>query len=83
MDLSEDIFDTIDFAITKALKKYKKQDVMTSIKGISSGKFIVEIDGKEYALHNGVGISLKVGDSVWVHLPNGNKQQAYICAKAK
>ncbi len=81
MDLSQDIFETISFAIDKIMQPYRNQDVMASIKNIQSGKYIVQINGKEYALYDGVGLSLKIGDSVWVHKPNGNIHEAYICAK--
>lgn len=82
--LANEILDTIQFAINKALKPFQKQYLKGYVKYIDSktGKFIVAIDGKDYKLYNGVGIQIVANDIVWVHAPMSDMNKAYICAKA-
>lgn len=82
--LANEILDTIQFAINKALEPFQKQNLKGYVKSIDSktGKFIVTIDGKDYKLYNGVGIQIVANDIVWVHAPMSDMNKAYICAKA-
>lgn len=84
-DVCEYILNTIKFALDKMLEPLKQQqDKRAVIKGIESttGKYVCEINGHEYKLFDGIGIKLSINDVVWIRIPNGNMNDAYICAKA-
>lgn len=68
--------------VQKAIVKYQILDVATVVAEVKNNKYKVTIDGAEYWLKDGVGITgLSTGTPVWVHLPNGKIGDAYIAAK--
>lgn len=59
----------------------QSRDIASVITDISNDKFEVQIDHDIYWVKNGVGITLSVGDPVWIHIPNGNMNDMFIMAK--
>lgn len=59
----------------------QSRDIASVITDISNDKFEVQIDHDIYWVKNGVGITLNVGDPVWIHIPNGNMNDMFIMAK--
>ena len=79
MSITDELFQTIDYAIKKRTNYLKDMDVSGIIMGSNNdGSYIVLINETEYNVPNGCGISFKTGDLVWVHSPNGDFNKKYI-----
>lgn len=84
-NLNDVMLDSIEIIISKRLEKLinnDRQGVVTSltIDKYNKKKYTVVIDGREYKVTDGVNLNPTVGTKVWIHLPNGNWEGAYICA---
>ena len=80
MDIQNEIIQTIDILIAKRVST-APMDIPTVVIGVDRDLYKVSIDGYEYNVKDGVGINPTVGTKVWVHLPNGKINQAYIAAR--
>jgi len=80
MDIQNEIIQAIDILIKKRLP-VTRVDIPTVILGVQGDKYKVNIDGVDYNVKDGIGLNPTVGTKVWVHLPNGKINQAYIAAK--
>ena len=80
MDIQKEIIDSIDILIAKAVSKYQFLDIPSVVTEVKGNKYKVTINGIEKFVKDGVGVSPTIGQAVWVHLPNGNIKDAYICA---
>lgn len=80
MTIAEEILKTIDLGIKERISKLNNTDIPSVVSEIKNSKYKVTINGLEKYVKDGVGISPTVGQAVWVHLPNGNIKDAYICA---
>lgn len=79
MSVTDNILKTIDYAIDKKMEKVVRMDESAVIIGIEdNGLYKVLLQGKEYYVSNGSGISFKTGDLVWIHYPNGDFNKKYI-----
>ncbi len=79
MSVTDNILKTIDYAIDKKTKDLINQDMSGVISGIKDdGNYYVLLQGENYVVPNGCGISFKVGDLVWVHSPNGSFDKKFI-----
>ena len=76
----EDLFKTIEYAVTKETKQFKNMDISgIVISANENATYTVLINETEYLnVPNGSGISFKTGDLVWVHSPNGDFNKKYI-----
>lgn len=80
--LQEELLKTIETMIQKSQNNHSQsRDIASVITDISNDKFEVQIYNDIYWVKNGVGITLNVGDPVWIHIPNGNMNEMFIMAK--
>ncbi|WMC93197.1 hypothetical protein [Kineothrix sp. MB12-C1] len=84
-NLNDVMLDSIEIIISKRLEKLinnDRQGVVTEITTDRLGKkkYTVLINGSGYKVTDGVNLNPIIGTKVWVHLPNGNWEGAYICA---
>lgn len=80
---ADDILDVIEMAIEKYTSKLRDNFIRTTVQEISSDyKYKVKINGSDYNVISGCGMQFNVGESVWVHIPNGDYSKAFICASA-
>ena len=80
MDIQNEIIQAIDILIQKRLPT-TRMDIPTVVLGVEGDKYKVKIDGIDYNVKDGIGLSPTVGTKVWVHLPNGKIDLAYIAAR--
>lgn len=89
MDIQKEIIDTIELMVSKMVEKMNlSSDVSSVVQDIEivnkRNKVIknykVKIQGRDYMVYDGVDISPQVGQRVWIHIPYGNYDEAYICA---
>jgi len=80
MDIQNEIIQAIEILIKKNLPP-SRLDIPTVIIGIEGDKYLVQIDAGQYYVRDGINLNPTIGTKVWVHLPNGNINQAYIAAK--
>lgn len=81
MDIQEEIIKTINVMIAKKLEKSNiSTDVASVVQEINGNKYKVLVNGVKIWVKNGCNISLSVGTPVWVHIPNGNINDAFILA---
>lgn len=80
MNIQEEILKSIETMVEKTILKFQNPDVASVVTGIHNGKYQVSINGADYYVKDGVGISPGVGTAVWIHIPNGNLKNAYIAA---
>ena len=80
MDIQNEIIQAIDILIKKRLP-VAQVDIPTVILGTQGDKYKVNIDGADYYVKDGIGLNPTAGTKVWVHLPNGKMNQAYIAAR--
>lgn len=78
--IAEEILKTIDLGIQERIAKLQNNDIPSVVTEIKNNKYKVAINGLEKYVKDGVNVSPTVGQSVWVHLPNGNIRDAYISA---
>jgi len=80
--VQSELIKTIETMLQKnSLILSQSRDAASVVTGISKDKYEVEIDGTAFWVKNGIDISLHIGDSVWVHIPNGNKNEMFIMAR--
>ncbi len=80
MNIQNEIIQAIEILIQKNLPP-SRLDIPTVVLGIEGDKYLVQIDGSNYQIKDGINLNPTVGTKVWVHLPNGKINQAYIAAK--
>lgn len=80
MGIQDEILQAIEIMIQKRVPS-APMDIPTVVTGVDGDTYKVNIDGVDYNVKDGVNISPTVGTKVWVHLPNGKINQAYIAAK--
>lgn len=77
--IQDKIISTIETIVNKTLEKHNlTRDVVSAITGIKNDKYEITIDGKKYWVKDGVNISPKKGNLVWVRIPDGKINMAYI-----
>lgn len=80
---AEELLDVIELAINKYTQKLRDNFIRTTVQEISSDyKYKVGINGADYYVISGCGMTFEVGEPVWVHVPNNDYKKAYICAAA-
>lgn len=80
--VQSELIKTIETILQKStMIMSQSRDAASIITGINKDKYEVEIDGTAFWVKNGIDISLHIGDSVWVHIPNGNKNEMFIMAR--
>lgn len=81
---SSKIIDSILYAVNHAMQPLLHPDYKTGIKAVKSTSagtlYTVVIQGAEYDVPSGIGLTFNVGDRVWVHAPNNSLKDAYISA---
>lgn len=80
MDIQSEIIQAIEVLIKKNLPP-SRLDIPTVVLGIEGDTYLVQIDGGQYYVKDGINLNPTIGTKVWVHLPNGKINQAYIAAK--
>lgn len=80
MDIQNEIIQAIDILIKKRLPT-TQMDIPTVVLGIEGDTYLVKIDGGDYYVKDGINLNPTVGTKVWLHLPNGKLNMAYIAAK--
>ena len=80
MDIQNEIIQAIEVLIKKNLPP-SRVDIPTVVLGIEGDTYLVQIDAGQYYVKDGINLNPTIGTKVWVHLPNGKINQAYIAAK--
>ena len=80
MDIQNEIIQAIEIMVAKRVSS-TPMDIPTVVIGVDRDYYKVNIDGAEYSVKDGINLNPTVGTKVWVHLPNGKINQAYIAAK--
>ncbi len=80
MDIQNEIIQAIEILIKKNLPP-SRLDIPTVVLGIEGDTYLVQIDSGNYYVKDGINLNPTIGAKVWVHLPNGKINQAYISAK--
>ena len=84
-DTNKFIIDSIEMFINKKLERVINNDRMAVVTGTKMHrrkiKYMVQMDGGEYLVNYGIGLAPKPNTRVWVHIPNGNLENAYIAAR--
>lgn len=83
-DINKAIIESIEMIVDKRLEKLIYNDRMAVVTGTQTKgrrtKYKVLMDGAEYLVSDGVNLAPSVNTKVWVHLPNGSLENAYISA---
>ena len=84
-DTNKFIIYSIEMFINKKLERVINNDRMAVVTGTKMHrrkiKYMVQMDGGEYLVNDGIGLAPKPNTRVWVHIPNGNLENAYIAAR--
>ena len=80
MDIQNEIIQAIDILIQKRIPT-TRMDIPTVVTRVEGDTYRVNIDGGDYSVKDGINLNPSVGTKVWVHLPNGKINGAYIAAK--
>lgn len=84
-DTNKFIIDSIEMFINKKLERVINNDRMAVVLGTKmKGRktlYRVQMDGGEYLVYDGIGLKPEPNTKVWVHIPNGNLENAYIAAR--
>ena len=82
MDVKEEIFKSIQILVDKSMRTYKADRTYRSaIKAITpKGYIILDNSGSERTVKCCIpGVELKVGQNVWVKVPEGDLNGIHIC----
>lgn len=84
-DTNKFIIDSIEMFIDKKLERVINNDRMAVVLGTKmKGRktlYRVQMDGREYLVYDGIGLKPEPNTKVWIHIPNGNLENAYIAAR--
>lgn len=84
-DTNKFIIDSIEMFIDKKLERVINSDRMAVVLGTKmKGRktlYRVQMDGGEYLVYDGIGLKPEPNTKVWIHIPNGNLENAYIAAR--
>lgn len=79
MSIQDELFKSIEILTQKAIEKQNvNRTVASTVEAIKGNTYKCNIDGAYYWLKNGIGIDLSNGTAVWVHIPNGKMNNAFI-----
>ena len=82
MDIQKEIIKSIEIMMKDSNHSpTASSDVLAVILEIKDKKYRVQIYGTDRWVINGIGVDLKVGDKVWIRIPNGAVHQSFIEAK--
>lgn len=81
MDIQTEIIKSIDLIVQKALEKYRDNDVIGIVTEVKGEMCTISLNGATYKVKNGIGVSLRSGDKVWLRIPNNNYKNMYIASK--
>lgn len=83
MGIKQEIIESINIIVNSRIQSLVNNDVATIVEEAdpTHNKYKVRINGIEKWVKDGVGISPSVGQSVWVHMPNGSLKDSYISAR--
>lgn len=79
MTVQEEILNGIETIIQKAINRLDNRDASSVVLEIKNNSYKVTINGADYWIKDGVGVTPAVGTSVWIYIPFGNIKNAYIC----
>ena len=82
MSIKEQIFKATEMIVDNKLKRFKVDktlpSVVTSVE--KDGKYVIVFDGSNYSVKCSIpNMDLKVGQGVWVKIPNGDFNSKHIC----
>ena len=77
--ISEAILDYIDRVIESITNQ--TDYLGTIVNKNSNDSYSIRVNGITYLVPNGTDMEFSVGDTVWVHCPNGDKSRQFIMAK--
>lgn len=79
MSIQDELFKSIEILVQKAIKNQNiNRTVASTVEAINGNTYKCNIDGAYYFIKNGTGVSLSNGTAVWVHIPNGKMNNAFI-----
>ena len=79
MSIQDELFKSIEILVQKAIEKQNiSRTVASTVESVNGNTYKCNVDGAYYWLKNGTGVSLSNGTSVWVHIPNGKMNNAFI-----
>ena len=79
MSIQDELFKSIEILVQKAIEKQNvNRTVASTVEEISGNTYKCNIDGAYYWIKNGTGTSLSNGTAVWVHIPSGKMNSAFI-----
>lgn len=79
MNIQNQILDSIDIIVKKALENQQNTETVPSIvEGIANDKYVVTVNGTKCEVYDSVGCNPSIGKSVWVQIPNGDIKGAFI-----
>lgn len=82
MSIQDELFKSIEILIQKALEKQNlNRTVASTVEAIKGSTYKCNIDGAYYFVKNGTGLSLSKGTAVWIHVPGGKMNNAFIMGK--
>jgi hypothetical protein len=56
-------------------------EIATVVVSKKGNKYGIKYNGGEYMVTDGINLNPSIGTQVWVRLPSGKLNNAYICAK--
>lgn len=81
MDIQEEIIKSIELIVQKTVDRSNTScDIPSVVKEISGNKYRVSVNGSDMWVKCGTNLTLSVGTTVWVHIPNGNIRKGFILA---
>lgn len=81
MTIKDEIIKTVDIMVKSAFKNIKTDKTLPAVvTSAVNGKYVVAIDGTNHTVKCAIpNLELKVGQSVWVKIPNGDFGGKHIC----
>lgn len=82
MSIKEELFKATEIIVDTKLKKYKADITIPSVIMAveNNGKYKILLDGKNYTVKCSLpNVDLRVGQSVWIKIPNGDFNSKHIC----
>ena len=79
MSIQDELFKSIEILVEKYLdRRQYSRTVASTVLEVSGDKFKCSIDGADYLIKNGCGVTLTRGTAVWEHIPQNKIINAFI-----
>lgn len=86
-DIKKELVELIETVVDRKFQEYKKKQTsvrpVVAYKPVGDNKYLINLDGYQYKVWNGIGVDLEECQRVWLMIPHGRMEDMFICGLRK